>query len=54
MFAELVLQGKKKALFFNSNAIILQSRWSNFLKFFLHIILIDGSKILHLNHKKKI
>jgi hypothetical protein len=35
-FAELVLE----AFFFTSNAIILQSMWSIFLKPFLHITLI--------------
>jgi hypothetical protein len=36
----LILQGAKKALIFTSNAIILQSMWSTFLKFFPHINLI--------------
>jgi hypothetical protein len=36
----LILQGTKEALLFTLNAVILQSMWSNFLKFFPHITLI--------------
>jgi hypothetical protein len=43
-FAELVLQGEKKAQFFISNAIILQSMYSNFLKPFPNITLMVQSK----------
>jgi hypothetical protein len=39
-FVDVVLQGVKKAFFFTSNAIILQSMWSTFLKLYPHIILI--------------
>jgi hypothetical protein len=52
-FAHLVLHGIKKVIFFTSNATILQSMWSTFLKLFLHIILIVKSKILWLNLKIK-
>jgi hypothetical protein len=45
-FVDPILQGEKKALFFTSNAIILQFKWSAFLKLFPHIILIACSKIL--------
>jgi hypothetical protein len=51
-FVDLVLQGVKKALLFTSNAIILQSMWSTFVKPFFHLILIDQNKILWLNLKK--
>jgi hypothetical protein len=39
-FVDLVLQGAKKALFFSSNIIVLQSIWLNFLKDFPQINLI--------------
>jgi hypothetical protein len=45
-FADLVLQGVKKSLFFTSNAIILQPMWSTFLKLFLYTILIIKNKTL--------
>jgi hypothetical protein len=53
-FVDVVLQGVKKAFFFTSNAIILQSMWSTFLKLYPHIILIVWSKILWLNLELKI
>jgi hypothetical protein len=52
-FADHVLQGVKKALFFTSNAIILQSMWPNFLKHFQHLILIVQRMILWLNLQKR-
>jgi hypothetical protein len=46
-----VLQGVKKALFFTSNVVILQSMRSTFYKKIPHLILIVQSKILRLNLK---
>jgi hypothetical protein len=51
-YSEPALQGERKAFFFTSNAIILQSMRSIFLRFFPHIILVVQSKILWLNLKK--
>jgi hypothetical protein len=48
----LILQGAKKALFFTLNAIILQSMWSTFLKFFPHITLIIKKKIIWFKFKE--
>jgi hypothetical protein len=50
--ADLVLHGVKKTLFLISNAKILQSMWSSFLRLFPHTILILKSKILQLNEIK--
>jgi hypothetical protein len=51
-FVDPVFQGIRKALIFTSNAIILQSMWSTFLKKFPHLILIVQSKLVQLNLKK--
>jgi hypothetical protein len=50
--ADPILKGVKKALFFTSNAVILQSLCSTVFNFFSHLILIVQSKILWLNLKK--
>jgi hypothetical protein len=47
-FADPVLCGVKKALFFTSSIIILQSMWSTFLKLFPNLIVIVQTKILRL------
>jgi hypothetical protein len=51
-FVDHVLHGVKKALFFTSNTIFLQTMWLTFLKKIPHIILIIQSKILRLKVKK--
>jgi len=47
-----VVQGAKKMVFFTSNANVLQSTWSKFMKFLLHIFILVSCKILWLDIKK--